>query len=138
MRRAIILLTLLLAGPSLASAQETFNAASGSFVIQYGATMEPFTVAGPGFSASGTHLLSPINPLNFPYPPGVNTLHIPGTTSDLNLTMDLTVRGVPFGLPPGPDGGEAQSIFHGAPVVLSGRGPSSVRLPTLAVSSACR
>jgi hypothetical protein len=84
--------------------------------------MEPFTVAGPGFSASGTHRLSPINPLDFPYPPGVNTLHIPGTTSDLNLTMDLTVRGVPFGLPPGPDGGEAQSIFHGAPVVLSGPG----------------
>src|SRR5262249_48839568 len=62
---------LVLAGPSLASAQQTFFATSGSFVIESGAFTAPFTVDGPGFSTSGLHdfSLNP-NPLDFPIPPG--------------------------------------------------------------------
>jgi hypothetical protein len=52
MKQLIILSILLLAGPSLASAQ-TFNATSGSMIDQYLGSEAPYAVAGPDLSASG-------------------------------------------------------------------------------------
>jgi hypothetical protein len=53
MKRLITLIILLLAGPSLASAQELFRATSGGLAVSAGDTSTSFSVRGPGFSMGG-------------------------------------------------------------------------------------
>jgi hypothetical protein len=54
MERLISLLALLLAGPSLASAQEVFQATSGGTGISLEGTSSSYRAAGPDFSMSGS------------------------------------------------------------------------------------
>src|ERR1700746_417738 len=96
-KHAIAPAILLLAGASVASAQETFNATSGSMVIQFMDDTEPFPVAGPEFSASGRVAFSEGNPLDVnPFSAGSHTLTVVADTENPNLTMSLSVHGAPW------------------------------------------
>jgi hypothetical protein len=90
-----------------AFAQTTFNATSGSMVIHPGDQGVPYTVAGPDFSASGDIVGPGDNPFDLPIPPISGPSMISGDTAAGDLSMLLTVRGVPWSYPVGTtaDGG---------------------------------
>lgn len=123
MQRPIILLTLLLTGPSLASAQDPSVATTGSMVVQSGNEHAPYNIAGPEFSTSGVILFQSFeNPLNFPAVPG--QLHIYADTSDTPFlqSVSLTFHGAPWVLPDGSGPGFASVDFTTNPFVFTGQG----------------
>jgi len=125
-KHAIAPAILLLVGASVASAQETFNATSGSMVIQFMDDTGPFTVAGPEFSASGVVDFSEGNPLDVnPFSAGSHTVTVVADTENPNLTVSLSVHGAPWALPPEPETGVAGVSFTVNTFVLEGPGTYS-------------
>jgi hypothetical protein len=125
MKRPITLSILLLAGPTLATAQDQFMATSGSMVVEYLDIASPFTVAGPGFSASGSVEFPDIPGFEDPRSPGSNPFTIYADTENPNLDISLSVHGAPWALPPpGMDDvpGEAIEQFTVNNLVLTGPG----------------
>lgn len=126
--RLATLLLVLLAGAPLASAQQMFNATSGSMIdpSDLGAS---YAVAGPGFSTSGVIDYSgfPLNPIDSPFTPGkLGELIFEGDTENPNLdNFSLTVHGVPWSYPTGTaTDGEAIASFqtNSSNLVVSGPG----------------
>lgn len=114
--RLTTLLAVLLAGAPLASAQQMFNATTGSMIDPSGLGAS-YAVSGPGFSTSGVIDYSgvPSNPLDFPFTPGrLGELIFEGDTENPNLDMfSLTVHGVPWSYPMGTGtDGEALASFQ--------------------------
>lgn len=129
--RLTTLLLVLLAGAPLASAQQMFNATSGSMIdpSDLGAS---YAVAGPGFSTSGVidYTGFPSNPIDSPFTPGsLGELIFEGDTQNPNLDMfSLTVHGVPWSYPMGTaTDGEALASFqtNSSNLLVSGPGTYS-------------
>ena len=117
----ILSLAFLSACVCTAAFAQTFNATSGSMVIHPGDQGVPFTVAGPGFSASGDIVGPDDNPLDSPYFPGLtSSLLITGDSASGFFDMSLTVRGVPWSYPVGTTAdGEAIARFLIPDLVLT-------------------
>jgi hypothetical protein len=129
--RLTTLLLVLLTGAPLASAQQMFNATSGSMIdpSDLGAS---YAVAGPGFSTSGVIDYSgfPLNPIDSPFTTGkLGELIFEGDTANPNLDkFSLAVHGVPWSYPMGTaTDGEAIASFqtNSANLLLSGPGTYS-------------
>jgi len=106
MKQLITLSILLLAGPSLVSAQpsQNFNVTSGSMHHIFNSDF-PYTIAGLGFSAAGD--IQPEFPTDFDEPVGPGTFHflVDGNTDQLELAdVSLTVHGVPWSFPDNTEG----------------------------------
>lgn len=121
--RLITLVTLLLTGPSLASAQ--FLATSGSMVLQPQLDIAPFTVAGPGFSAGGGMPLLPVNPLASPFHPGNNGIFFVEAASDDDFPLlmnGVVVHGVQWVMPTDGSGFASASFGDIRNLVFTGPG----------------
>jgi hypothetical protein len=133
MKQLITLSILLLAGPSLASAQETqtFYATTGSMIDPSGAGAS-YTVSGAGFSTSGVinYMGSPLNPVgpDSPFTPGkLGNIIFEGDTENPNLDMfKFTVNGVPWTYPFNTGGGDGEALVlfqtNSNALVVSGPG----------------
>jgi hypothetical protein len=129
MRRLITLSTLLLAGSSLAGAQE-FTATTG-FVLD-SSDQVSYTISGPDFSTSGVMDFSappPSNLLGNPNPPGSIAFILSADTENPNLSVSsMIVQGVPWALPiapTSPDPGVAGVQFATGNFLITGPGTYS-------------
>jgi len=108
------LLTLLLLWPAFASAAcsptQTCAVTSGTAVNE-GSFSNPFNFAGKGFSASGAFNIDASSNLFLLYEPGdFYDANLHGGIGDTLVDFELTVNGVPWGIP---DGGNARLNFFG-------------------------
>src|SRR5262245_18553020 len=114
------LLTLLLLWPACASAAcsptQTCAVTSGTAVSDFG--MNPFNFAGKGFSASGAFSFDASENLGRTFEPGdfYDAILAGDTNDNLIVQFDLTVNGVPWGIP---DGGDAELFFSGFTKIYS-------------------
>lgn len=124
MKQLITLSILLLAGSSFASAQQTFDATSGSMVVAD--EFPNFAVAGPGFSYSGAMFIGDPSPLNGPFgagpPPEQIFLGEVSTDAGDLSSVSLAVHGVPWAFNPNDGISGADVGFIPAPVVFPGPG----------------
>lgn len=127
MKQLITLSILLLAGPSLVSAQvstETLDVTSGSMILLPTDPSTTFTAAGSGFLYSGEITLETpvIPPGSFGVgPPGAQFSFQANTTDGTLSNLSLTLHGVSWEVPSDGSGG-AEVIFGTSPVVFSGPG----------------
>jgi len=123
----IALFTLILAGSSLAVAQE-FTATTG-FVLD-NSDQVSYTISGPDFSTTGVMDFSnppPENLLGNPNPPGSLAFILPADTENPNLSVSsMIVQGVPWALPTeGPNPGVAEVGFATGNFFITGPGTYS-------------
>lgn len=126
MTRAIALLVPLLVGAPLASAQQTFVATSGTMVDPGNGFGPSYSIAGPGFSTSGSIVYQGDDPASFPFMPGnVGGLNFYGDTENPNLAnFSFTVQGVAWAPPNGTpsDGNELVDFRLAQNLPVSGPG----------------
>jgi hypothetical protein len=108
--KTIILLALL----GTAQAQ-TLEVTNGSMTIQaFNDSSEAFTFAGSDFSLSGGFSG---NPLGYEVAPGGFVSNMSGDTASQTLGVNLTVNGVPWVIPQGPEAGGAALWFSPGPAI---------------------